>query len=321
MLFMHYKTSSEPRLHMPNDSAKNALETKVSADRRSDSALDHSFRFSILLDEIASNRVTAEFRGIGGSSGDSITARLAKGPRAGPEPLEALLPAGSVLVSDDPDVQNMMVASVRGILCEGNEYQPQTQIVLPDGGALVYVLAGYCLEFSKENPSQDTSFRLERPDPALERIAQRGASLTVPALQAAVWMLTDGVTFDRMNQKLPITQEDWSAGEAVFLECRGPVGSVANGVPTRSGIEDAKVSVRPEEDARLPILEAEIESHWLQHRKAFVRELRKENRLEQAIKATALDCVKVLQQYEESGHGADQAREVMWAYLIHPRQD
>ena len=96
---------------------------------------------------------------------------------------------------------------------------------------------------------------------------------------------------------------------------------MTNAEPTRSENEDLKVSVKPEEDARLPILEAEIESHWLQHRKAFMRELRKENRLEQAIKATALDCVKLLQQYEESGHGADQAREVMWAYLIHPRQD
>src|SRR5580658_6706756 len=82
----------------------------------------------MLQDAIASTTVTAEFRGNGGSSGDAITARLAKGPKAGPEPLEALLPAGSVLVSDDPEMQNMMVASVRGILREGNTYQPQTQI-------------------------------------------------------------------------------------------------------------------------------------------------------------------------------------------------
>jgi hypothetical protein len=287
-------------------------------------AFSSAASFPTLQDAIASSSVTAGFRGTGGSSGDSVMAELAKGPKAGPEPLEALLPAGSVLVSDDPDVQNMMVASVRGILRDGNKYQPQTRIVLPDSGTAVYVLAGYCLEFLKENPSQDTGFRLERPDPALARIAEMGASLTVPGLQAAVWMLTDGVTFDRMNQKFPISLEDWSAGEAVFLECRGPAAAKTNAKPTKPteiDNEDENVSVQPADDARLPILEAEIESHWLQYRKAFVSELRKENRLEKTIKATALDCVKLLHHHQEKGHHPDQAREAMWAYLIHPRQD
>ena len=277
--------------------------------------------FPTLQNAIASNRVTAEFKGNGGSSGDSVLAELAKDAQAGAEPLRTSLPAGSVLLSNDASVQNMMIAGVRGILQDGSRYRPGTRIVLTDSDSVVYVLAAYCMEFEKENPSQDTRFRLERPDPALERIAQLGASLTVPAMQAAVWMHTDGVTFDRMNQKLPISPEDWSAGEAVFLECRGPAGAMTNAEPTRSENEDLKVSVKPEEDARLPILEAEIESHWLQHRKAFVRELRKENRLEKAIKATALDCVKLLHQYQEKGHNPDQAREAMWAYLIHPRQD
>ena len=248
-------------------------------------------------------------------------AQLAKSPEAGPEPLKTRFLAGSMLVSDDASVQNMMVVSVRGIFRGGNKYQPETQIVLTEREAVVYVLAAYCMQFEKENPSYATRFALEPPDPTLACIAELGASLTVPALQAAVWMLTDGVTFDRMNQKFRITPEDWSAGEAVFLECRGSAGAMATVEPTRSENEDAKVAVKPEEDARLPTLEAEIESHWLQHRKAFVRELRKENRLEKAIKATALDCVKLLHQYQEKGHNPDQAREAMWAYLIHPRSD
>jgi hypothetical protein len=277
--------------------------------------------FPTLQDAIATYTVTAEFRGNGGSSGDSVLAELAKGAQAGTEALSMSLPAGSVLLSDDASVQNMMIAGVRGILHGVSKYRPETRIVLTDSDPVVYVLAAYCMEFEKENPSHDTRFRLERPDPALERIAQLGASLKVPAMQSAVWMHTDGVTFDRMNQKLPITQEDWSAGEAVFLKCRSAAGATAAFEPTRSENEDAKVSVKPEEDARLLILEAEIERHWLQYRKAYVRELRKENRLEIAIKATALDCVKLLHQYQEKGHNPDQAREAMWAYLIHPRQD
>jgi len=274
----------------------------------------------MLQDAIASNTVTAEFGGNGGSSGDAVMAQLAKGAKAGPDRLEVLLPAGSVLLSDDPSVQNMMIVGVRGILHDGRRYRPETRIVLTDRDAVVYLLAAFCMEFEKENPSQDTRFRLERTDPALERIAQLGASLTVPAMQAAVWMHTDGVTFDRMNLKLPITQEDWSAGEAVFLECRGAAGAMAAFEPTRSENEDAKVSVKPEEDARLPILEAEIEREWRQHRKAFVRELINQNYLQKAIKNTALSCVRVLQEYEAAGHNPDQGREAM-RELIFPRQD
>jgi hypothetical protein len=174
----------------------------------------------LLQEAIASNRVTAEFRGNGASSGDSVTAQLAKGPKAGPEPLETSLPAGSVLVSDDTSVQKMMVVSLRGILRVANMYQPETRIVLTDNDAVVFVLAAYCMEFEKENPSHATSFTLGPPDRVLARIAQKGASLSVPAMQAAVWMQTDSITYDQMTQKLPISPEDWAAGQTVFRECR-----------------------------------------------------------------------------------------------------
>jgi len=81
-----------------------------------------------------------------------------------------------------------------------------------------------------------------------------------------------------------------------------------------------RVEVKPEEDARLPILEAEIEREWRQHRKAFVRELINQNYLQKAIKNTALSCVRVLQEYEAAGHNPDQGREAM-RELIFPRQD
>ena len=173
-----------------------------------------------LQDAIASYKVTAEFSGNGASSGDSVLVELSKGLKAGPEPLEAILPAGSVLVGDDASVQNMMVVSVRGILRGGNKYQPETQIVLTGSDSVDYVLTAYCMQFEKENPSDATRFSLKPPDPALARIAEKGASLTVPAMQAAVWMQTDKITYYQMNQKFPITPEDWAAGETVVLECR-----------------------------------------------------------------------------------------------------
>lgn len=161
-----------------------------------------------------------QFRGNGGSSGDCVVAGLSKGPKAGPEPLETSLPVGSVLVSNDASVQNMMVVSVRGILHGGYQYEPETQIVLADSDAVVYVLGAYCMQFEKGNPTAATNFVLEPPDPELARIAHNGALLTVPAMQAAVWMQTDGITYDQMNQKFPIAPQEWAAGQRVFQGCR-----------------------------------------------------------------------------------------------------
>jgi hypothetical protein len=178
-----------------------------------------------LQDAIASGIAVAEFSGNGGSSGDSVVARVAKGSKAGPGPAEATLPAGSVLVSGDAGAQNMMVAGVRGVYLGGGAYRPESRIDLTDGAGAPYLLRAYCITFEKENPSNVTRFALQRPDPALACIAQRGQSLTDPAMQAAVWMQTDNVTQFQMSQKFPIAAQDWEAGQAVYLECRNKAGT------------------------------------------------------------------------------------------------
>jgi len=173
-----------------------------------------------LQDEIAAGIVSARFSGIGGSSGDSVNVQLAKGHNSGSIPSAMVIPTGSVLVSDDRRAQSMMVASIRGVDLGGNKYRPESQIILPESGTVSYVLAAFCIQFEKENPSPATEFTLKRPDPKLACIARNGSSLTVPAMQAAVWMQTDNITFAQMNQKFPITTLEWAAGRSVFLECR-----------------------------------------------------------------------------------------------------
>jgi hypothetical protein len=81
-----------------------------------------------------------------------------------------------------------------------------------------------------------------------------------------------------------------------------------------------QVTFKPEEDARLPILEAQIEREWRQSRPAYVRSLAKSNSLKSQVHDTALQCVKLLHQYEERGLGADQAREAMQVF-INPQFD
>ena len=85
-----------------------------------------------------------------------------------------------------------------------------------------------------------------------------------------------------------------------------------------SQAEHPKVTVKPEEDARLPVLRAQIEREWNQSRPGYVKNLVRAGRLQEQLRETALQCVKVLQQYEEAGHGADQGREAIQA-LIHPQ--
>ena len=173
-----------------------------------------------LQDAVASGLVTVEITGIGGSSGDSVKLSVARGANAGSGTVQATLPAGSILVSEDPRAQSMMVATLRGIDLGRNEYQPKSRIVLTGSTVVVYVLAAYCIEFRKENPSPATRFDLRQTNPMLACIAQGASSLTVPATQAAVWMQTDNITYSHMNQKLSVTQQDWDAGQRVFQQCR-----------------------------------------------------------------------------------------------------
>jgi hypothetical protein len=89
-----------------------------------------------------------------------------------------------------------------------------------------------------------------------------------------------------------------------------------------SATDPLPVTIEPEEDARLPILEARIERDRKAYRRGHVKALKAQGpgTLEREIKSTALLCVRVLHQYEERGLGADQAREVVQELII-PQPD
>jgi hypothetical protein len=75
--------------------------------------------------------------------------------------------------------------------------------------------------------------------------------------------------------------------------------------------QNLEVSIPPTQDARLPILEAEIETRWRQYRKAYVKDLVRRGRLKEQIKETALWCIRVLNQCQERGLNPDQGRELI----------
>jgi hypothetical protein len=77
-----------------------------------------------------------------------------------------------------------------------------------------------------------------------------------------------------------------------------------------------QVCISPEEDARLPILEAEIEREWSQHRSGYVKSLKRAGTLKKQIRETALDCIRVLHQYQNAGLSPDQGREAMRVFIF-----
>jgi hypothetical protein len=51
-------------------------------------------------------------------------------------------------------------------------------------------------------------------------IAEKGSGLSVEAMQAAVWMYTDKITYSHMNEKFPIDRADWDAADRVYRSCQ-----------------------------------------------------------------------------------------------------
>jgi len=173
-----------------------------------------------LLTGIQTGAVQADFVGTGGSSGDSVKVRVSKGPKAAAGPHSYAVPPGSQLASSDASEQSMTILGVAGRAMGGSSYQPTSVITVPDKGSEVYILAAFCAEFHKENPSTSNHFTLKPPDRMLSCIARRGKGLSISAYQAAVWMHTDQATFSEVNEKFPVDAQEWAQGEAVFRSCQ-----------------------------------------------------------------------------------------------------
>jgi len=160
--------------------------------------------------------------GTGASSGDSVKLRVKKTAKA-KGPLDLTLPEGSVLRSSSGGAQSMVVASVRGVDVGGGLISPTSRIHLAGANPVTLILSAFCAEFEKDNPSTSTSFTLESPDPMLACITRRSRSLSIPARQAAVWIRTDGVSFQHVNEKFSVSPGEWSAAQQVVAQCSSTV--------------------------------------------------------------------------------------------------
>lgn len=178
------------------------------------SSLAQLQRASSLGPSVSAGIVSATIRGTGSSSGNAIRVSIAKTSKAGPGSISISVPPGTILQSRDGAVQNMVVAGVLGRWAGGDSYYPSSNIVVSDSRPVDYVLEAYCAEFEKDNPSATTGFDVESPDPTLASILKQARNLSIPAKQAAVWIHTDYMTYERMSVKMAITRLDWASAEA-----------------------------------------------------------------------------------------------------------
>jgi hypothetical protein len=168
---------------------------------------------------LASGKISASFRGTGGSSGDAVLLTVQKTATAGAAQVVLAIPAGTMLRSAAGGSQNMVVNSVRGIAVGPRTYRRVSNIVLSDNNPVTVVLSAYCAEFEKDNPTEGGSFTLDERDPALACILNNAKGLSVPSVQAAVWVHTDRITYQRMSAKFRISLQEFQAGQAVADQC------------------------------------------------------------------------------------------------------
>jgi hypothetical protein len=155
-----------------------------------------------LPDAINQGLVRAEFLGEGGASGAVIRLRVT---RAVAEDLAITVPRGLLLRNRNPEEQDM---TVRGLLAErtNDRAVPAEMVELRDDDPHTYVLEAYCLEAELENPSVDAVFVPEgfvEPDlvAVLDAVDQvPDAEDEIDVIQAAVWVLTDDITREKLAE-------------------------------------------------------------------------------------------------------------------------
>jgi tetratricopeptide (TPR) repeat protein len=163
---------------------------------------------------IKQGQVEATATAIGGSSGDTIRLTLR---RKVDTVVQADLLPGTVLRSDDPAVQDMVAYQVRGTAVDEERFQPTDAIVLESDEPVTYIVAAYCLDFDKDNPSAGGTFALADPSPAMARLLARARKqdADTPTIQATVWM-AQGVPAGEIRQRFPVDQAQLSAARRLI---------------------------------------------------------------------------------------------------------
>lgn len=149
-----------------------------------------------LLQAVEAGLVEAEFRALGGASGD-IVELLIRG--LSDLPLEITVPVGLMLENAAGGEQDLVVAGLEGLMTGSSSYQPADEILLEDDSLRTYLLEAYCAEAHDANPSDGGSLSLGAVAGAdlvavLRAVVEEGVAGNTVLVQAVIWVITDDVS-------------------------------------------------------------------------------------------------------------------------------
>jgi len=175
-----------------------------------------------LQDEIDAGRVgLVDAWGNGSSSGASITGSIIN--RSTSEIRVAVRLRRPMYLANSGRGQNMIALQV--YLSDRSYFRGETEdfISLPPGATTKVIFIAFCMDFDKDNPTADESFRVSSPLSGIPTVVRRGEeylaanheSDPIAAVQAAIW-LAQGVELADIRTRFPLTAADESVAMSLI---------------------------------------------------------------------------------------------------------
>lgn len=195
-----------------------------------------SERTTTLQDALASQRVEAQIRGTGTAYGDCITARLTRRTR---DPLSLELAQGTLLLSKDTAVQDMVVMGVRAAVNQDGGLTPADTIRIADDSPQEYLFEAYSLDSRLAVPSVGDAFvasgladrSVRRILQAAEQLRAAGVSQSPAAIQLALWLLDESQNRTDICLRIGCQPATLALAEQILVQA-GAVTSTPTASPT-----------------------------------------------------------------------------------------
>lgn len=176
-----------------------------------------------LQQALASQRVEAQIRGTGTAYGDCITARLTRLTR---DNLSLELAQGTLLLSKDVAVQDVVVMGVRAAVNQDGGLTPTDTIHIADDSPQEYLLEAYSLDSRLRVPSVGDAFivsgladrAVQRTLQAAEQLRSTGASQSPAAIQLALWLLDEGQDRDDICLRIGCQPANMTLANQILIQ-------------------------------------------------------------------------------------------------------
>lgn len=168
---------------------------------------------------IATGSVRVVIRGTGASSGDSVLLTVTRTAKSPAGALVLSIPAGTLLRSTRDGYQDMVVMAVRGVWAGRGRFRPTSRVVVARSGSVTYVLSAYCIDGERTDPSSAVRFAVGPRDAGLACIGRESRGLTMPALQATIWMRSEGIDVEEVARRISLRDRDWDQAMGALRRC------------------------------------------------------------------------------------------------------